>query len=64
MLLQGRRWRSLLGILFCSLAVGASFAADVNWESPGVHPIEMSPDGTRLFAVHTADHRVVIYDLT
>jgi len=46
------------------LVLPVSAFADKQWESPPVHPIEMSPDGTRLFAVHTADHRVVIYDLT
>jgi len=35
-----------------------------HFESPAVHPVEMSADGTRLFVAHTADHRLVVFDLT
>ncbi len=35
-----------------------------HFESPAVHPVELSPDGTRLFVAHTADHRLVVFDLT
>jgi YVTN family beta-propeller protein len=35
-----------------------------HFESPPVHPVEMSPDGTRLFVVHTAGHEVAVFDLT
>jgi YVTN family beta-propeller protein len=42
----------------CAQADGPQF------ESPPVHPIEISTDGTRLFAVHQADHRLLIWDLT
>lgn len=53
---------------FLALAVAClatpSFANDPNFESPPVHPVDMSPDGTRLFVAHTADHRLVIFDLT
>ncbi len=34
-----------------------------NYESPLVHPIRISGDGTRLFAAHTADHRLAVYSL-
>lgn len=34
-----------------------------NWESPHVHPLELSPDQTRLFAVNTADHRLEVFDV-
>ncbi|MGQ0721768.1 MAG: beta-propeller fold lactonase family protein [Candidatus Eiseniibacteriota bacterium] len=34
------------------------------FESAHVHPIELSPDGTRLFVVHTADHELAVFDLT
>ena len=36
----------------------------VNWESPHVSPLAISPDGTRLFAVNTPDNRLEIFDLT
>jgi DNA-binding beta-propeller fold protein YncE len=35
-----------------------------HFESPAVHPVEMSADGTRLYVAHTADHRLVVFDLT
>jgi YVTN family beta-propeller protein len=34
----------------------------VNWESPHVHPLELTPDGTRLLAVNTADARLEVFD--
>ncbi len=34
------------------------------YESPPVHPLELTPDGTRLLAVNTDDHRLSIFDLT
>lgn len=36
----------------------------VNWESPHVHPLAMTPDGTRLLAVNTPDNRIEVFDLT
>ncbi len=35
----------------------------VNWESPHVHPLELTPDGKRLLAVDTADDRLVVFEL-
>lgn len=35
--------------------------AFVHWESPHVHPLDLSADGTRLVAVNTADHRLEVY---
>lgn len=37
--------------------------AFVHWESPHVHPLELSADGTRLIAVNTADHRLEVYGI-
>lgn len=34
-----------------------------NWETPHVHPIELTPDGQRLLAVNTADGSIDIYTL-
>ncbi len=38
--------------------------AFVNWETPHVSPLDISPDGSRLFAVNTPDNRLEIFDLT
>lgn len=46
----------------CSAVVPAQAQnAFVHWESPHVHPLELSADGTRLVAVNTADHRIEVY---
>lgn len=46
-----------------AFATTPSFANDLtHFESPSVHPVELSPSGNRLFAVHTADHRLVVFD--
>ncbi|MFN0059265.1 MAG: beta-propeller fold lactonase family protein [Planctomycetota bacterium] len=51
-----------LVVLLCSVADGqASF---VNWENPHVHPLDRTPDGTRLLAVNTADNRLEIFDIS
>ncbi len=36
----------------------------VNWESPHVHPLHATPDGSRLLAVNTPDNRLEVLDLT
>ncbi len=33
----------------------------VNWESPHVHPLDLTPDGSKLLAVNTADNRLEIF---
>ncbi|GJM24518.1 MAG: hypothetical protein DHS20C16_09330 [Phycisphaerae bacterium] len=50
-------------------AVGASIAhvgpcggTFVNWENGHVHPLELTPDRTRLLAVNTADNRLEVFD--
>ena len=50
----------------CLLLVSCSLTAQafVNYESPAVHPVRISPDGSRLFAVSTADNRLVVWSLT
>ena len=44
-----------------ALAGEASF---VNWENPHVSPMHITPDGSRLLAVNTADNRLEVFDLT
>src|SRR5205085_8832341 len=34
-----------------------------NIESPQVHPLALTPDGTRLLAVNTPDHRLSVFEL-
>lgn len=36
----------------------------VNFEAAQTNPVRLSPDGTRLFAVNTADARVSVFDLS
>jgi YVTN family beta-propeller protein len=56
------------------LLIGDRFGADpgepeylpqafVNWETPHVSPLDVSPDGSTLFAVNTPDNRVELFDL-
>ncbi len=42
----------------------AALSAFANFESPHVHPLEITPDGTRLLAVNTADGRLEVFDIT
>ena len=48
-----------------ALATTASLSAQnfVHFESPHVHPLERTPDGTRLLAVNTADGRLEVFDV-
>ena len=51
-------------LALASRAVAAPFPVGDHFESAPVHPVEMSPDGTRLFVAHAADATVAIFDLT
>ncbi len=35
----------------------------VHWETPHVHPLDMTPDGARLLAVNTPDNRLEVFEL-
>jgi YVTN family beta-propeller protein len=35
----------------------------INWESPHVHPLEMTPDGGKLLAVNTPDNRLSVFSI-
>lgn len=53
----------LVAIAF--LTSGSVWAQNfVNFESPHVNPMDISPDGSTLAAVNTADNSVHIYDIT
>ncbi|HEX6790198.1 MAG TPA: T9SS type A sorting domain-containing protein [Candidatus Krumholzibacteria bacterium] len=54
------RW-ALCASLF--LAVPALADDLTHFESAPVHPVDMSASGNYLFVTHTADHRLVIFDL-
>ena len=56
-------WLVGLGL---GLVTAATVAAQpfVNWESPHVHPLTLTPDGQRLLAVNTPDGRLEVFDLT
>jgi YVTN family beta-propeller protein len=43
---------------------GRSGPSLVNWETAHVHPMDITPDGTRLLAVNTADNRLSIFDIS
>ena len=58
------RYLSLLpsAVLFgASATFGQSF---VNFESPHVTPLDLTPDGSRLLAVNTADNRLEVFAVT
>src|SRR5262245_41997602 len=52
---------ALLGGLCAIPAHGQPF---VNWESPHVSPLDLTPDGSRLLAVNTADDRLEVFAVT
>ncbi len=57
--------RTLSSGLFLTLALPAAAAAQssfVNWETPHVHPLDMTPDGTRLLVANLADNRLEVFD--
>ncbi len=57
--------RTLGAALALTACTALSGLADgPQFESPPVHPIEISEDGTRLFALHQADHRLIVWNLT
>src|SRR5437868_3676681 len=35
-----------------------------SFESPQIHPLTITPDGSRLLAVNTPDHRLSVFQLT
>ncbi|MFN0010121.1 MAG: YncE family protein [Phycisphaerales bacterium] len=42
----------------------APLAAFANFESPHIHPLDVTPDGSKLLAVNTADGRLEVFDIT
>jgi YVTN family beta-propeller protein len=56
--------RAPRGFVALLLWAPTATATTDHFESPPVHPVELSPDGTKLFVAHTADHRVVVFDVS
>lgn len=48
----------MVGGLLASTAVAQSF---VNFETPHVHPMDITPDGSRLLVANTADNRLEVF---
>ena len=46
-----------------SYETGAGAPSFVNYETPHVSPISMTPDGTKLLVVNTADNRIEVFNL-
>lgn len=55
---------AVLALTLARPAPRAHAALADHFESAPVHPLDLSPSEDLLFAVHTADHRVVVYDVT
>ncbi|MFM1890338.1 MAG: hypothetical protein RLZZ565_1095, partial [Planctomycetota bacterium] len=53
----------LLALLALTPATLAQSDAFVNFESPQTHAIELTPDGSTLLAVNTADGQLEVFDL-
>ncbi len=62
--------RLRIGVISIALAGGAASARQVpvsqfvNFETPPVHGVDMTPDGTRLLVVNTPDQRIEVFSLT
>jgi len=61
-MLESLRAALLPTALLSSLALAAPLSAQgfVNWESPHVHPLDLTPDGTTLLAVNTPDAQLEV----
>src|SRR5215213_2898784 len=66
---RGRRspaWCRRIGAALLVLLAATPAAAQgsfVNWESPPIHPVDMTPDGATLLVVNTADDRLEVFTL-
>lgn len=55
--------RPLCLALVLTLSLTAYSQTFVNWETPHIHPLEITPDGSQLLAVNTADNRLEIFSI-
>lgn len=63
--------RTTARLISCALtmALGMGVACTtknsfVNWETPTVHPLDLTPSGSRLLAVNLPDNRLEVFDVT
>ena len=62
--MSGATLRLLVPSAFvCLAAVPVAQNGLVNWETPHVSPLAMTPGGARLLAVNTADNRLEVFEL-
>ena len=54
----------LATLLACTISSDLSAQSFVHWESPHVHPLDVTPDDGRLLAVNTPDNRLEVFDLS
>jgi len=54
---------TLLGLSLFPWLSAVEAQSFVNWETPHVHPLDLTPDATRLLAVNTADNRLEVFDI-
>jgi YVTN family beta-propeller protein len=60
-----KRMRIIIALaMTLGLSAGAGAQSFVNWESPQVNPLDMTPDGTRLLVANTADDRLEIFAIS
>ncbi|MCC6143163.1 MAG: hypothetical protein IT368_05085, partial [Candidatus Hydrogenedentes bacterium] len=54
----------LLAVLVAAALSATAQSGFINFETPQVHPLDLSPDGALLAACNTADNRVEIFDVS
>ena len=54
----------LAGVILACSATCLAQGSFVNWESPYVHPLDITPDGQTLLAVNTPDNRLEVFDVS
>ena len=57
------RFSLVSGLAACAVSSFAAAQGFVHFESPHVHPLELTPDGARLAAVNTVDGRIEVFDV-
>lgn len=50
-------------VISCAALESSAQTQFVNWETPPVHPVEMTADGTKLLVANTADDRIEVFSL-
>ena len=55
---------ALLALLLSFVSVVTAEVPHVNWENHPVRALDLSPDGRLLAVAHTADHRVLFFDVS